>query len=107
MLTLCLGLSAAIHGYMQRYMPTNLAVAWLRTPRGLKWAIPAAVVATPAYLAVMVLAMAIISAGGPGWLHLLFLWAFWNSMKFAVMAIRSLPIMAMRALRSVAQPSGR
>ena len=50
MLALLWNLSAAIRGYLRFYMPTNRAVDWLRTPRGLKWAIPVALVATPAYL---------------------------------------------------------
>ena len=41
-------LSAAVNGYARFYIPTNRAVDWLRTPRGLKWAIPVALVATPA-----------------------------------------------------------
>ena len=50
MLTALWDLSAAIRGYLRFYMPTNRAVDWLRSPRGLKWAIPVALVATPAYL---------------------------------------------------------
>lgn len=99
MLTLCLSLSAAIYGYLQRYMPTNRAIAWLRTARGLKWAIPVALTATPAYLFTAVICAGIIENGGPGWLNLLVLWTIWNSMKFAWMAVLSLPLMAGRALR--------
>lgn len=40
MLMLCIHLTAAIRGYLAFYMPTNRAIDWLRTPRGLKWAIP-------------------------------------------------------------------
>lgn len=98
MLTLCLSLSAAIYGFMQRYMPTNRAIAWLRTPRGLKWAIPVALIATPAYLFAMSICTAIIDTGGAGWLHFVFLWAFWNAMKFAWMALLSLPRMLDRAI---------
>ena len=50
MLTALWHLSAAIRGYLRFYMPTNRAVDWLRTPRGLKWAIPVAFLATPTYL---------------------------------------------------------
>lgn len=98
MLTLCLSLSAAIYGFMQRYMPTNRAIAWLRAPSGLKWAIPAAVLATPTYLFAMNVCMVTTQAGGPGWLHFVFLWAFWNAMKFAWMALLSLPRMLDRAI---------
>ena len=42
MLALLWNLSAAIRGYLRFYMPTNRALDWLRTPRGLKWAVPVA-----------------------------------------------------------------
>lgn len=42
--------SVALRGYMRYYMPANRAVDGLRTPPGLKWALPVALVATPAYL---------------------------------------------------------
>jgi hypothetical protein len=64
MLTLLWNLSVAIRGYLRFYMPTNRAVDWLRTPRGLKWAIPAALVATTAYLELTALAIQL--AGRPG-----------------------------------------
>ena len=66
MLTLLWNLSAAIRGYLRFYMPTNRAVDWLRTPRGLKWAIPVALVATPAYLFAMSVCATIVERGGPG-----------------------------------------
>ena len=50
-------LSTAIRGYLRYYMPTNRAVDWLRTPRGLKWAIPVGLVATPTYLGLTALAI--------------------------------------------------
>ncbi len=53
MLSLFWNLSAALNGYMRFYMPTNRAVEWLRTPRGVKWAIPVALVATPTYMFAM------------------------------------------------------
>ena len=56
---------AAIHGYLRFYMPTNRAVDRLRTPRGLKWAIPVALVATPAYLFAMSVCATIVERGGP------------------------------------------
>ena len=58
MLTALWHLSAAIRGYLRFYMPTNRAVDWLRSPRGLKWAIPTALVATPAFAAGFPLAAA-------------------------------------------------
>lgn len=99
MLVLIWRLSIIASDFLHTYMPTNRAISWLRTPRGLKWAIPAALIATPTYLFVMVLAVAIIDGGGPGWLHLVFLWAFWNATKFAWMAVISLALMLGWGLR--------
>jgi phosphotransferase system glucose/maltose/N-acetylglucosamine-specific IIC component len=58
---------------MRFYMPTNRAVDWLRSPSGIKWAIPLALVATPAYLFAIGVCATIVERGGPGWLNLLVL----------------------------------
>lgn len=105
MLTALWDLSAAIRGYLRCYMPTNRAVDWLRNPRGLKWAIPIAVVATPAYLGLTALAIQGAARPGLGWLNVLLFLFFWNAAKFAWVAALSLPLMAGRALRSVAYRS--
>lgn len=89
MLALCMHLAAAIHRYLAFYMPTNRAVDWLRSPHGLKWAIPVALVATPAYLFAMSVCMTIIERGGPGYLYVLVMLFAWNAMKFAWMAVLS------------------
>ena len=79
-------LSAAIRGYLRFYMPTNRAVDWLRSPRGLKWAIPAALVVTPAYLGLTAVAIHFAVRPGLGFLNVLVFLFFWNAMKFAWMA---------------------
>lgn len=93
MLTALWNLSAAIRGYLRFYMPTNRAVDWLRSPRGLKWAIPVALVATPTYLGLTALAIQGAAVPGFGWLNVLVFVFFWNAVKFAWMAILSLPLM--------------
>jgi hypothetical protein len=95
MLSLCIHLAAAIRGYMAYYMPTNRAVDWLRSPRGLKWAIPVALVATPAYLGLTALAIQGAARPGLGWLNVLVFLFFWNAMKFAWLAVLS-PLMLLR-----------
>jgi hypothetical protein len=99
MLTLLWNLSAAIRDYLRFYMPTNRAVDWLRSPRGLKWAIPVALVATPVYLGLTALAIQFADRPGLGWLNILMFFFFWNAMKFTSMAALSLPMMAMRLVR--------
>ncbi|KAB7742938.1 sulfate permease [Nostocoides sp. F2B08] len=98
MLTLCLILSAALYGFMQRYMPTNRAIAWLRTPRGLKWALPIAVIATPAYLGLTALAIQGATRPDLGWLNVLVFLFSWNAMKFAWIGVFSLPAMLRNAI---------
>lgn len=105
MLTALWHLSAAIRGYLRFYMPTNRAVDWLRTPRGLKWAIPVALIAAPAYLGLTALAIQFAARPGLGCLNVLVFLFFWNAAKFAWMAALSLPLMAGPALRSVAYRS--
>ncbi|MGK2881971.1 MAG: hypothetical protein ACSLE6_14630 [Mycobacterium sp.] len=101
MLTTLWHLSAAIRGYLRFYMPTNRAVDWLRTPRGLKWAIPVAIVATPAYLGLTALAIQMATRPGLGFVNVLVFLFFWNAAKFAWMAVLSLPTMVGGAARSL------
>lgn len=98
MLTALWNLSAAIRGYLRFYMPTNRSVDWLRSPRGLKWAIPVALVAAPGYLGLTALAIQFAARPGLGWVNLLVFLFFWNSAKFAWLAVLSLPLMLGRAL---------
>lgn len=100
MLSLFWNLSAALNGYMRFYMPTNRTVDWLRTPRGLKWAIPVALVATPTYMVAMSVFVSFIQRGAPGYFNVLVLLLAWNAMKFAVMGVLSLPKMVWRSVAS-------
>ena len=102
MFSLFWNLSAALNGYLRFYMPTNRAVDWLRTPRGLKWAVPVALVATPSYLFAMSVGVRLVERGGPGYLNVLVLLFAYNAMKFAVMAVLS-PIRLLVLARRSAQ----
>ncbi len=66
-----------------RYAPTNLLIAATRTRRGLRWGIPAMLVAVP-YWFVASWCITTIDSGGPGWLNLLVLLATWNILKLIV-----------------------
>ena len=99
MLTALWNLSAAIRGNIRFYMPTNRAVDWLRSPRGLKWAIPVSLVATPAYLGLTALAIQGAARPGFGWLNVLVFLFFWNAMKFAVMGVLSVPMRLREAIQ--------
>jgi hypothetical protein len=83
MIALVWSLSVAIRRYLCSYMPTNIAIALLRSRRGLKWAMPAALALVPTYLFAAAMASAAVDHGGPGWLNILVLLCAWNAMKFA------------------------
>ncbi len=80
MLRTSVALSARGYGVL-RYAPTNLLLDAIRTRRGLKWGIPAMLLAVP-YFYVAAICTTMINEGGPGWLHLLVLLLVWNALKF-------------------------
>lgn len=65
---------------LRRYMPSNIVLDLIRTRRGLKFGLPAMLLAAP-YLYVAYRLTGLIGAGGAGWLHLLVLACVWNAMK--------------------------
>lgn len=97
MLALLWNISAAIRGYLRFYMPTNRALDWLRTPQGLRWAVPAAVVLVPAYLFAMSVAAVIGAQPGLGWLNILVILYCWNALKFAWAAVLA-PLASLRMM---------
>lgn len=74
---------ASVHAryFLRRYMPTNIALDAIRTRRGLKWGVPAMLLAVP-YLLAAAFCTGLLDDGGPGWLNLLVLLFIWNAMKF-------------------------
>lgn len=86
--------TASVHTryFLRRYMPTNILLDAIRTRRGLKWGVPAMLLAVP-YLYVAGILRVLVEDGGPGWLHLLVLLCVWNAMKFAIMGPVSLVLL--------------
>src|SRR5690625_635245 len=77
---------ASVHTryFLRRYMPTNILLDLIRSRRGLKWGLPAILLALPyPYLASLFNRLAM--EGGPGWLYLLVLLYYWNAVKFVIM----------------------
>ena len=93
-------LSASIHRYLQTYAPTNIANAWLRTRRGIKWAIPAAFVATPLYAWAADALVDVLDRGGPTWLGFVAMLCVWNAIKFATNAVLTPLALARLRLRA-------
>lgn len=75
--------SIRIH-HLLRWAPTNLLLDRIRTRRGLKWGVPAMLLAAPLLLASAACAAGI-HDGGPGWLNLLVALFIWDALKFIVM----------------------
>jgi hypothetical protein len=105
MITLLWNLSVAIRGYLRFYMPTNRALDWLRSPRGLKWAVPVALMVVPGYLAVVAIVANCALRPGLGWLNVLVFLCSWNAAKFTWMASLSLPILTKRFIASAGASS--
>ncbi|WP_174775497.1 sulfate permease [Cryobacterium frigoriphilum] len=83
MFGLILGFTARSYYFLRGLMPTTRLVDAMRTRRGLKWGVPAMLLAVP-YLFAAFYCSVQVQADGPGWLHLLVLLFLWNAMKFAV-----------------------
>ena len=94
-------LSVRTRDYLHRYMPSNRLLAAIRTRRGLKWGIPAMLVALP-YILIASISSGAAADGGPGWLHLIVLWACWNALKFVIMGPVSLVLLGRARLREAA-----
>jgi hypothetical protein len=80
MIHLLLAGSIAIHKVLRRYMPTNIIRDLIRTRRGLKWGVPAMLLAAP-YFAVAYWLTSLLAGGAPGWLNLLVLLCVWSGFK--------------------------
>ena len=63
------------------WLPSNLVLNAIRTRRGLKWGLPAMLLAIP-YFALAYWCTVTIDNGGPGWLHLVVLIGIWSGFKF-------------------------
>lgn len=98
MIRLLWALSVHTRYFLRRYMPTNILLDLIRTRRGLKWGVPAMLIAAP-YLLAASICTSLVTDGGPGWLNLLVLLFVWNALKFIVMGPISLVLLATASLR--------
>lgn len=75
----------------------------INTRRGLKWGVPATLLAVPYALAV-IYCRAQIEAGGASWLNLLVILCLWNTLKFLLIGpISLLKLMAARVREALAR----
>lgn len=86
MFRLIVNLTTRVRWFLRCYAPSNIALDAIRTRRGHKWGIPAALVLVPTYLYTASFITTLIERGGPGCLNLIVLTSIWSALKFAVMA---------------------
>ena len=72
--------SAEVRYFLRRCMPSNIVLDLIRGRKGLKWGVPAMLLAGP-YLAIAFWCTTVTEHGGPGWLHLVVLLCIWNALK--------------------------
>ncbi|WP_241988510.1 hypothetical protein [Cryobacterium sp. TMT1-3] len=83
-------------------MPTAIVIDAINTRRGLKWGVPAMLLAVP-YALAAVYCRAQVDAGGPSWLNLLVILCLWNTLKLLLIGpISLLKLMAARVREAVA-----
>jgi hypothetical protein len=83
-----------IYAFFQRTLPTNMIIRATHTRRGLKWGVPAMLLAV-GYIVVAAALSQWVAGGAPGWINLLVLLCLWNALKFAVNG----PVTVARLLR--------
>ncbi|MDO5644971.1 MAG: sulfate permease [Dermabacter sp.] len=107
MIRLLLAASIHIRDFMRRYMPSNIVLDLIRTRVGLKWGVPAMLLAI-LYFGAAYWCTTIIGAGGPGWLNLVVLICAWSGFKMLwigpvsivlLLRVRSQERLARRATR--------
>ncbi|GMA37550.1 hypothetical protein [Demequina litorisediminis] len=76
-------LGVGIRDFLQRYMPSNIPIRATRRRSGLKWGVPAMLVAG-IYLVIAAGLVQWIGDGGPGWVYVVVLVCLWNALMLAI-----------------------
>jgi hypothetical protein len=88
------GVTARSYYSLRRLMPTNVLLDAIHTRRGLKWGVPAMLLAVP-YALAAVFCAGLVDGGGSGWLNMLALLFVWNAFKLLLTG----PVTLLRLLR--------
>lgn len=83
MFQLLIAFVSRIYTFFQRTMPTNMIIRATHTRRGLKWGVPAMLLAV-LYVVIGATFAQWVADGAPGWINLLVLVCLWNALKFVV-----------------------
>ncbi|WP_439593986.1 sulfate permease [Microbacterium sp.] len=94
MFQLLIAFVSRIYAFFQQSMPTNILIRATHTRRGLKWGVPAMLLAV-VYIVIAAALAQWVAGGAPGWINLLVLLCLWNALKFFVNG----PIAAVRLAR--------
>lgn len=94
MFQLLIAFVSRIYAFFQQSMPTNILIRATQTRRGLKWGVPAMLLAV-VYIVIAAALAHWVSGGAPGWINLFVLLCLWNALKFAVNG----PITVVRLVR--------
>jgi hypothetical protein len=101
MLRLLWALSTWIRYYLRRYLPSNIVLDAIRRRRGLRWGVPAMLLAVP-YMVIVQVCTTAIDNGGPGWLNIVILVAAWSALKFVLMGPWSVVVLVRVRLHEAA-----
>lgn len=75
--------SLYVRAFMRRFMPTNIVLDKLRTRSGLKWGVPAMLLAV-VYFYLAALMSVLVDGGASKWLYIVMLVCIWNAFKFLI-----------------------
>lgn len=88
-------ISARIHRLFQRFAPSNIVIRRVHTRDAIRWAPLTGLAGVTVYGLLLVATVAVVHRGGPGWVNLIVVVAFWDAAKFAWL----IPVSLVRLLR--------
>ncbi len=88
-------ISARLHNLFRRFAPSNILIRRTQTRTGIKWGPLAGLAAAVLYGLLMLATATVLRKGGPGWVDLIVLLAFWNTVKFTCL----IPVSLVRLVR--------
>lgn len=98
MILLLIAISISIHDVLRHYTPSNVIRDLVRTREGLKWGVPAMLLAVP-YFGVAYWFTTIIDTGASKWIYLIVFLCLWSGIKMLWLG----PISVVMLTRSRAQ----
>ncbi len=87
--------SARLHNLFRRFAPSNILIRRVHTRTGIKWGPLVGLAAAVPYGLLMLATATVVRKGGPGWVDLIVLLAFWNTVKFTCL----IPVSLIRLVR--------